>query len=202
MLKVTDDWLTWFQKERIELVTTIDNRELMSISVKKEFQGEKISYNSILAIIAKFRHFFDWLDITEIRLEHSEEIDKAELQFYRAGEFDIWRDKVLRDFSFALPEKDDVYEDSSNIFYNYRLKIDGTSGSLYMYSTRDVASIFTYYDEDADKTTCTVNIELRKNLFEVDDKFDVNLPKDYLEHNSRLLRLAMGKMEDYQLGID
>jgi hypothetical protein len=195
-LKVTSDWLAWFQKESIEAVTTIDNREMKRVSIKKELVGNYVNYRTILAVIDKFCEVFGWIAVNEIRLEYSNEIEQAGLQFYTGGEYTAWRDQVLRDFYSISPVKDD-YVDSSQIYCNYRVNANGVSTFLYSHGGLDVIDFFVHYDKDNDRTVYTIEAEVRKILFEVDG-FEVNLPEEYLNHNSKLLQSAIAEMNAYQ----
>ncbi len=194
-LKVTIDWLNWFHKEAIEVITTIDNKELFSKSLEGEVSGNHLSYNTVFKLVDSFLSAFDFLIIDYIRLIWCEKLKNDNLQLSNRGDtFEDWKESVLKgNYEFENSFGGD-YEDPTNIYYNYLLDAEGKDMSLYKYNQTDGTLIFLWYNPKTDTTMYSIDIELRKALFSIDKYFDVHLPDDFIEHNKIMLAQAEDKI--------
>lgn len=194
-LKVSKDWLISFHSEAIELVTTIDNRELFIQTIKGSFPNTKLNYETVFKLIEAFISSYDFLKIEEIRLMWSKEFKKTNLQFYRnENDFLVWKKTVIKNnFEIDSSSFGDI-EDSSDIFYNYCLNVNGEDVLLYNYAQNDRTGIYLWYNPKTNTTNYSFVIEFRKSLFMIDKRFETNLPQDYLELNNSLKIAAELKM--------
>ncbi|RXM53214.1 MULTISPECIES: hypothetical protein [unclassified Chryseobacterium] len=189
-LNVSEIWYNWFVKNSIEVVTTIDNREFFEHKIEGKFQGNQINYDLIFQIFQIFQETFTFLEIEKIRLEYSEGIDLDNLQFYSVENiYDEWKENILSKFSKTI-KSDDFYEDSTTIFYNYFINVDGVEKRLYQLSQNDQADIFLFYDQNKNIIRYKINITLRKILFMCDNDFEFNMLQNILDYNNNLLDLA------------
>ncbi|MBF7089947.1 hypothetical protein IUY40_00080 [Flavobacterium sp. ALJ2] len=194
-LKVPKDWLTSFHNETIELITTIDNRELFIQTIKGSFPNTQLNYETVFRLIEAFISSYDFLEIEEIRLIWSEGLKKTNLQFYRnINDFSVWKETVIKNnFEIDSSSFGDI-EDSSDIFYNYYLNVEGEDILLYNYAQNDRTGIYLWYNPKTNTTNYSFVIEFRKSLFMIDKLFEINLPEDYLEFNNNLKATAEIKM--------
>ncbi len=194
-LKVSNNWLDWFQNENIELVTFIDNRELLIKRLKGEFNGNCLNYSTYFRLIDIFKYNFPFLKIENIRLVFSKNLAEDNLQFCRKSDnYNTWKKKIL-DGDYNINQD---FEDSTDIYFNYFIDVVGIKESLlYKYDTSDSASIYLYYDQKVDTTFYKMDVELRKALFTFDENFDTHLPIDYINNNSRLLAKAETSLFDH-----
>lgn len=194
-LKVTKEWLNWFHKEAIEVVGTIDNREMFTQIFEGNFLGDHLNYKTVFKLIDAFISSYNFLELDYIRLIWSKELENKNLQFYRnKKDFLVWKKNVTED-SFEIENSYlGDYEDSSEIFYNYCLFAEGEEIALYKYSTNDRTAIYLWYNLKTKTTHYSIHIEFRKSLFMIDKRFETNLPQDYLELNNSLKIAAELKM--------
>jgi hypothetical protein len=187
-LQVTSNWLKWFQSENIELVTTIDDREMFTKIIKGEIHGNQLSYKTVFKLVESFLSVFCFLKIEKIRLVWCEKLENDNLQFYNyENSFENWKCDVLkRDYEMENSFEAD-YEDSTEIYYNYSVNADGKDLSLYQFEQTDRTAIFLWYNPKTDTTIYTINTVLRKALFSIDKNFEVHLPDDFIEHNEIIL---------------
>lgn len=194
-LKVTKEWLNWFHNETIELVTTIDNRELFIQTFEGNFAGDQLNYETVFKLIDAFISSYDFLELDYIRLIWSEELEKKNLQFHRnKSDFAVWKESVIK-YNFEIENSyAGDYEDPSEIFYNYFLNANGKEVLLYNHAQNDRTGIYLWYNVKTKTTHFSISIEFRKSLFMIDKRFEINLPLDYLEFNTNLKATAEIKM--------
>ena len=194
-LKVTKEWLNWFHKEAIEVVGTIDSREMFIQTIEGNFLGNQLNYETVFKLIDAFISSYDFLQLDYIRLIWSEELEKKNLQFYRnENDFLVWKENVIK-YNFEIENSYyGDYEDPSEIFYNYYLDAEGEEISLYKYNINDRVAIYLYYNLKTNTTCYSIQIEFRKSLFMIDNLFQTNLPESYIEFNNYLREIAKIKM--------
>jgi hypothetical protein len=194
-LNVTKEWVKWFHKEAIEVVGTIDNREMFTQTFEGNFIGDQLNYKTVFKLIDAFVSSYDFLELDYIRLVWSKELENKNLQFYRSeNDFLVWKKNVIDDnFEIENSYLGD-YEDPSEIFYNYCLNADGEEISLYKYSSNDRTAIYLWYNLKTKTTHYSINIEFRRSLFMIDKRFETNLSSNCIEFNNRLLANAKIKL--------
>lgn len=194
-LKVTKEWIKWFHNETVEIVTTIDNRELFTQTFEGNFPGDQLNYKTVFKLIDAFISSYNFLELDCIRLIWSEELENKNSQFHRSeNNFLVWKENVIKDnFEIENSYLGD-YEDPSEIFHNYCLNAEGAKKSLYKYGTNDRTAIYLWYNVKTKTTHYSISIEFRKSLFMIDKLFETNLPPVYIEFNNYLKTTAETKM--------
>jgi len=193
-LKVTKNWLNWFQQNTIELVTTTDNRELFIHSIEGKFSGDQLNYETVFKLIDAFISSYDFLELEYFRLIWSEELGKKNLQFYRKGDdFLAWKKSVINSQFEIENSYTGDYEDQTEIFYNYSIDHEEDI-SLYKYGINDRTAIYLWYNLKNITTHYSILIEFRKSLFMIDNSFENNLPQDYIDFNNNLKETSKMKM--------
>jgi hypothetical protein len=188
-LVVSKQWYDWFNQSRIELVTTIDNRELFITTIKGEIPGNQLNYHTIFKLIEAYKDAFSFLAIDKIRLEWSEDLSKQDFQFNNQGEeYYSWKDSILKkNFEIENSYFSD-YGDCTEVFYNYYIDQEEESSTLYHCNHFDRTALFLWFVPQTNLTFFKFEIELRKSLFKLDENFEINLPKNFLKQNLALLK--------------
>ena len=195
-LQVTNEWLNKFHEERIELITTIDNREIFTKTIKGDLEGNHLNYITVFRLIETLVDVFGFMKIDSIRLIWSEKLDDDGLQFFKnEDDFESWKENVLDGkYEFENSFVGD-YEDSTDIYYNYSVDAEGIDESLYIYDQMDRAGIYIWYNPNTDTTHFSINIELRKALFFRNENTEWQLPDDCLKYNKALLAQIDDELE-------
>ncbi|MBE8723985.1 hypothetical protein [Flavobacterium hungaricum] len=146
-LKVTKEWLDQFHEKNIEYITTIDNRELFTAVFNGEFPGNQFNYETVFKIIEAFISSYHFIKIDYIRLIWSEKLTENNLQFLKNGEdYSLWKEKILAyNFEIDTTHFPDI-EDSTDIFCNYSIDVDGEERTLYQ-SINDRIAIHLFFNE-------------------------------------------------------
>lgn len=196
-LKVTKDWFALFRSETIELITTIDNKELFTKAINGQIAGNHLNYSVVFKIINAFITSFCFLGIRGIRMIWSEKLERDNLQFYNYGNsFQTWKNNIVRGNYELENSFGNDYEDPINIYYNYLVDAEGEIFSLFQYGQTDVAAMYLWYDKNKDITYYSITIELRKALFLNNINYKEHLPVYCMEYNCKLLAEAEGLFID------
>jgi hypothetical protein len=190
-INVTSEWLNWFYSERIQLITTIDNREMLTKTLKGHIQGDHLNYTMVFKIIEIFLIEFDFLKVDKIRLVWSERLEKENLQFFNQGEnFESWKENVLKSNHTFENSFGGDYEDPTELYYNYSIYKQDHNLELYKYGQTDRAAIYLWYNPEMNITNYEINLELRTALFSSDEQFMLQLPDNCIKQNNALLDKA------------
>lgn len=196
-LKVTSDWLFWFHSEKIEIVSTIDNREMLTTNFEGKIDGDKLNYITVFKLIDTIIEAFCFLKIEKIRLNWTENIEKDNLQFFeKNSSYHEWKECVLKgpyniENSYGLD-----YEDSVDIYFNYLLDVNKQIDYLYNFGQTDKISIYLLYNPNLDITNYKIKIELRKALFYHDSNFNKQLTDVCLKNNETLFIQVVERFSD------
>lgn len=196
-LQVTSEWLSRFHSENIQLVTTIDNRELFTKTISGKIQGNHLNYSTILKSVEGFIYACCFLKIEKIKLVWTEKLENDNFQILKQNnDFYAWKENVLKGNYEIENLYGQDFEDSTSVFYNYVINVDGEILSLYKYDQTEETAIYFWYNPQTDTTNYLINVELRKALFVKDNNFDFHLPDSILNQNKSLLNRIGANMLD------
>jgi hypothetical protein len=188
-LIVSNEWYKWFRKESIELVTTIDDRELFTEYIQGIYKGNQVNYQTVFKLLDTFKKAFNFLLIENIRLIWCDEL--KDLQFYnKRQDFEIWKENIIKEGFTIDWQSFFEYEDITDIYYNYILNVEGENSNLYQYNQTDRTAFYIWYNSTTNITHYKIEIELRKSLFKLDDNFKINLSNRDTEQNMRVLAIS------------
>ena len=194
---LTSTFLSFFRKNA-ELV----NNRTFELRFIKELPNKHTHYRAVLDTLNIIIKCISWIQLNNVRLQHSPDIENKGLQFFAIKNntsLEDWEKEVLLNFANTELVENEI-DDYMNFDFNYQIMVDSLKDEVLYKIDKDCGVVGLGYNTKKNITYFHINIELRKELFEEkpwgDSYPEFILPLDMVNHNKSLLQNFIQYMND------